>query len=392
MDEHHVLPVEGKTRQATVILTLPPPVTGMTLVNQRIVAELQRRGTVTLINLSAGGAGRRRSWKIIRSVRHLGASLQVLTGTAGAGHLYLALNSGAAVVLDLVMVAAARVRQRRIFLHHHSFHFIDAPSRLLRTLYRIGGDRITDIVLCTEMASRLRRAYGRSDFRHVPNASDSGEPMSTMRPTSGPIRLGHLANLSLEKGVGRAVEAFEHARRAGLPVELHLAGRFATEEARGAVDEAVVRWPDAVFYHGFVSGPEKTGFYAMIDLFLYPTDYTVEAQPLVLLEALAAGVPVVTVDRGCIASLAAAAREGAVTLCPLSDFPKCLAAVVGSTRSDRSGEGSGLARRNAAATAAEFASRATVALDAIVDEVLGLALVIPLTDTEGVVAPASGHE
>jgi glycosyltransferase involved in cell wall biosynthesis len=356
--------------QATVILTLPPPVTGMTLVNQRIVAELQQRGTVTIINLSSGGAGRRRAWKLIRSIRHLGASLRVLKGSAGSGNLYLALNSGPAVALDIVLVTAARVRRRRVFFHHHSFRFINAPSRLLHTLYRIGGDRITDIALCNEMAAGLQRAYGRCAVRVVPNLIDPGEATPEGHRSPGPVRLGHLANLSLEKGVGRVIDAFRHSRAAGLPVELHLAGRFASDDARSLVEEARAEWPEAVFYHGFVSGAGKSDFYAGIDLFLYPTDYAVEAQPLVLLEALSAGVPVLTVDRGCIGSLAATAREGAVTLSTLDDFSERVTGLVRSFAA--APDGGDFARSNAAATATDVANQATAALTALVDEVLGL--------------------
>lgn len=357
-----------KLGHATAVLTLPPPVTGMTLVNQRFVAELQRRGTLTVINLSEGGAGRRRSWKFVRSLRHLRASVRVLFGAAGSGSLYLAINSGPAVTLDIVLVSAARIRRRPVYLHHHSFRFINSPSKLLRCLYRVGGDGITDIVLCQKMAAGLRLAYGRSQFRLVPNSVDSGQLTIASPRESGPIRLGHLSNLSLEKGVGRVIKAFEHAKECGLPVELHLAGRFATDDARSVVVRALSAWPGEVVHHGFIAGDEKRNFYAGLNFFLYPTDYIVEAQPLVLLEALSAGVPVITSDRGCIGDLAEEACEDAITLTGLETFSERVVEVVQAMIADQSHESR---RQQASATAVDFANRASNALDVVVDEILG---------------------
>lgn len=98
----------GNGGHATVVATLRPPATGMTRMTERLVTALVQRGDVRLINLSAGGAGRRRSCKAIRSARHLKASLRILAGQAGEGAIYVPLNSGLAVVLDVELAGAAR--------------------------------------------------------------------------------------------------------------------------------------------------------------------------------------------------------------------------------------------------------------------------------------------
>lgn len=352
-----------------VIATLPPPTTGMTRVTNRVVEELSLRGRVHVINLSAGGAARRRNWKAIRSIRQMSAALNVLLGRAGQGNIYIALNSGTAVLLDVLLVASARARRRQVFIHHHSFRYVDAPSPLLRTLYQVGGNNVVDIVLCTRMADSLNRAYGRTNARVVPNPVEIEVSDTSRERNWKAVRLGHLSNLSLEKGVGRAIESFGCARSNGIDVELHFAGPYASEDARKAVEGAMAAWPDSVFYYGRLDGKDKDSFYRSLDLFLYPTDYVVEAQPLVLLEALAAGVPVVTIDRGCIAGLADLSIGKSVRLCSLESFSEEVEQVAleiskaGSSQQTKD-------RLNAEDTANTFAAQGRPALTALVEEIM----------------------
>ena len=67
-------------------------------------------------------------------------------------------------------------------------------------------------------------------------------------------------------------------------------------------------------YAGPVYGADKESFYASIDLFIFPTRYRHEAEPLVVLEALAHGRPVIAFGRGCIPALLAGGVGQAVPL------------------------------------------------------------------------------
>ena len=62
---------------------------------------------------------------------------------------------------------------------------------------------------------------------------------------------------------------------------------------------------------GPVYGDDKAKFFAEIDVLLFPTQYKHESWGIVLNEALAAGVPVITNDRGC-SSIVVGDRAGLV--------------------------------------------------------------------------------
>jgi glycosyltransferase involved in cell wall biosynthesis len=81
-----------------------------------------------------------------------------------------------------------------------------------------------------------------------------------------------------------------------------------------------------VAWLGAVHGARRTAFYESIDLLVFPTVYVHESEPLVILEALAHGVPVVTTRRGCIAS--ALADGAAVQALEEARFVDAAAAVI----------------------------------------------------------------
>jgi glycosyltransferase involved in cell wall biosynthesis len=114
-----------------------------------------------------------------------------------------------------------------------------------------------------------------------------------------PIRLGMLSYLMIPKGVDLAIEVFRALHQNGRPARLMLAGAIGSRDARLLIDEAQKSFPDGVRYLGTVYGESKVEFFNNIDVLLFPTRYREESWGIVLNEALAAAVPVITFDRGC---------------------------------------------------------------------------------------------
>jgi glycosyltransferase involved in cell wall biosynthesis len=105
------------------------------------------------------------------------------------------------------------------------------------------------------------------------------------------------------KGLFDALEAIvlanENLREFGITVRLNVAGAFWHEYEKKEFEERI-RQPDlaqpeaAVLYHGFVSGNEKERLFRHVDALCFPTYYEAESFGLVLLEAMAYGLPVIT--------------------------------------------------------------------------------------------------
>jgi glycosyltransferase involved in cell wall biosynthesis len=125
---------------------------------------------------------------------------------------------------------------------------------------------------------------------------------------SKPRRIGYLARLTPEKGLHILVDAFLMLReRPGCEdVQLHIAG-WLGEDHRGYAEEQFARLKtagldDAYHYAGTVDRAGKIEFLSGLDVFTVPTIYR-DPKGLYVLEALAAGVPVVQPDHGAFSEL-----------------------------------------------------------------------------------------
>ena len=86
--------------------------------------------------------------------------------------------------------------------------------------------------------------------------------------------------------------------------QFHIAGPFQDKAVEGYFRDAAAGLQN-IKYVGPVFGDAKRDFYAGLDAFVFPTKYKNEAEPLVILEALMYGCPVVANNRGCIGGLLA---------------------------------------------------------------------------------------
>jgi glycosyltransferase involved in cell wall biosynthesis len=156
------------------------------------------------------------------------------------------------------------------------------------------------------MGASLAGLYGlNSDgVRVVSNAAfyDAVDDVAgEQRDASAPICIGFLSNITKEKGIVEFFEVLSRLKRRGVQYRAVIAGPLATE-TRPMFEDLLGAASD-VEYVGPVYGEQKERFYHQLDIFLFPTKYRNEAEPLVVYEALRCAVHVMACDRGAIAEL-----------------------------------------------------------------------------------------
>ena len=126
----------------------------------------------------------------------------------------------------------------------------------------------------------------------VPNGVPCRAPRSVRLPGRPEWTLGTVALFRPRKGVEILLEALAELRSQGLPVRLRAVGGFETPEYEDQVKRLVDKLglADAVDWTGFTQDVDRE--LGRIDLFVLPSLFG-EGLPMVILEAMAAGVPVV---------------------------------------------------------------------------------------------------
>jgi len=329
---------------------LPPPVCGQTLSFRMLVEELERRELPCRVVNLAAGSGEQLGAVTPRRLGGYAAALGRFLGLAAGPRttVYLAISqSRAGFVRDCALIHSARLFGHRVVLHLRGGNydrFYAAQPRPLRALVRATLRRADRILVLGE---RLRAGFSfepavAGRIAVVPNGfPEADEPRAAPKtlPPGGPVRLLYLSNLVETKGWLDVLAAVRVLRdRLGADAvrcDFHGAFMVSRDDARvrnaahgRALFEAfvaehglqgVVRW------HGQTTGAAKRAALEEAHVFLLPTGYENEGQPVSIIEAMAYGCVVVSTDFRAIPELV---DDGVTGLLVPYGNPEAIAAAV----------------------------------------------------------------
>jgi len=306
----NVNPARGGRQPAVIVVgPYPPPIHGAARVTRLVSENLRAAGAAVRAVDTSGVTDRSRvAYHLSRIWSHVRAVGVVARAGREVTSVYLAGAGGFGLWYQLVVVVVARTKGYRVVFHHHSYASVRHRTLAMKTLTRAGGRSLVHVVLCDGMADALGRRYASvRELRVCSNAGllDAADPDGGERlgGDADAVVLGHLSNLSAEKGLGQVLDTLRSLRAAGIRARLLLAGPTATPQATALVAAAVQEFGADLEHLGPVPSDEVADFYHRLDVFLFPSRYKHEAEPLVVLEAARAGVPTLASDIGCIAAL-----------------------------------------------------------------------------------------
>jgi glycosyltransferase involved in cell wall biosynthesis len=207
---------------------------------------------------------------------------------------------------DALFMTLARLFRRRIVVHLHGGNMATwyrQRSAAIRSLVRFVLSWSTRFIV---LAERFREPLSSILPADRIVVVENGIAWSdTVR--GGPAAVGArrrvltLSTLSREKGTLLLLEAVARLVPRRRDIEFAIAGPWLRDADRAEASELVRRHglEDYVQFPGQVEGAAKQKLFASADLFVFP-GIQQEGQPLVVLEAMAAGLPVVFADRGCL--------------------------------------------------------------------------------------------
>jgi glycosyltransferase involved in cell wall biosynthesis len=215
--------------------------------------------------------------------------------------LYISLSGGLGQFYDILFILFARFLKMRIYIHHHSFSYLDHRSHLTILLTLIGGPLATHVTLCSKMALSLKKSY--PDVGKVISVSNATILFyKHQKPNQYKSKLqtiGFMGNISKEKGIFDFIKLIESLENEKIEINAKLAGPFENEKTEREVRRRINQ-RNRIEYVGPKYGSDKKKFLTSIDILVFPTHYADEAEPLIILEAMSNCIPVIAHGRGCI--------------------------------------------------------------------------------------------
>jgi glycosyltransferase involved in cell wall biosynthesis len=133
----------------------------------------------------------------------------------------------------------------------------------------------------------------------VPNGKDVEFPPKKNRGDG--FRVLFLANMMRTKGVLDALHCVRGVHEKSPHVEFVFAGAWNEADVRHEIEDFLAREKDLpITWIGEIHGQAKYRLLRAADVFLFPTYYPPEGHPWVIVEAMAAGLPIVSTDQGAI--------------------------------------------------------------------------------------------
>src|SRR5680860_1308475 len=283
-----------------------------TFLDTLLGSALAELNDVTFLNVAHSGTpqgGQATAANLVRTARDAAAVWRAARGR-DVVHIHSALVPSVTAVRAGLLAAAARSRGCAVVLHVHGGNldlWLTNPARrLLVRLMMLPVRRVVPVWDAGEKA--LLRTLGRRQVTLLDNGVDVhrfGPP----EDAHDPPRVLYVGLLTPRKGVLDLLEASRLLRDRGVPHRLCLLGGTPDEgpDAEDAVRAGVA---DQAELLGTRAPEQMPAAYAEADVFCLPSWW--EAMPLSVLEAMAAGLPVVATDVGDVARAVADGTTGFV--------------------------------------------------------------------------------
>lgn len=282
---------QGQRRRLLLIGPLPPPIGGATAAFQHLIAEMQEEASIDVQVLDTLGGSE--SGQLARARMQLALLHKLVVGVAWADVISLHASARRAVVLGAALRVLSRMLGKRLLVRVFGGgldQFLENRARFFSKLTDIMFSADVVLLETRHLVGHFTERYPRANIRWFPNSRPLGEsPPRTRSSRSCNLRFLYVGQLRQDKGVLDLIRAVELCRDSLPELEVDIFGPVSA-----GFDQTLLRDRDGVSYCGVVSPSEvqnvlAQGYCALV----LPTFYPGEGYPGVIVEAFAAGLPVI---------------------------------------------------------------------------------------------------
>jgi len=296
-----------------IIGPTPPPYNEMSVATE-LVLRLSSKGKFSLIHLDTAdrrglaNSGRPDLTNICLALLH-GWKFIWLLLLKKPDIIYVSISQAILPFLrDCFFLIPARIFRKKVVIHLNGSYFKEfyrTRSPLMKALIWLALGKVKRaIVLGQTLKGLFEGIIPPGRIAIIPNGIDDFMLDADVKdnPDNKDLKVLFLSTLMWEKGVidglRTAPLVVDRAKR----MKFIFAGEWFREETRREAMNLIDGFDldPYVEVKGVVVGNEKHDLFKSCDIFIFPTYYPIEGHPFVLLEAMCAGLPIITTDQGCI--------------------------------------------------------------------------------------------
>lgn len=313
-----------------LIAPLPPPIHGSSVVSCQIQnsKKINDAFSCDWVNLSTSrNMEEIQRFKLIKLWRMFSSVVKTLwlLTTRNYDLCYIALAcSGKPFLKDMPFALLCKLFHKKLVIHQHNKGMSNDVDRLpYRWLLPMVYRNAKVILLSWRLYPDIEKVVRKEDVIICPNGIsvmdsdlvvDSSEQCvyNNKKDIDKTTKLLFLSNLIESKGVIVLLDALKILKERGYSFQCDFVGGETKDiDAKRFAEEVNNRGLNRVaFYKGKKYGKEKWDVFKQSDIFIFPTYYDNECFPLVILEAMAHHLPVVTTNEGGIPDIVENGKNG----------------------------------------------------------------------------------
>ncbi len=292
--------------------TLPPPFNGASFVNEMvyklITGAFEKPRVIINSSKNSNGSYKRQLIRASDFFLQLYKEFRFFYQKK-IDLLYISLNAGLAIYLDVLVITLFGHKSTRTVIHHHSYMYVTKRKIAIVLLLMVSRRNTTHIFLCPDMERRFIELYRFKNFRAKTEVISNHFAIPSIRTAidldkrsnTPHLRIGYMGVVSKEKGFEDLLGLLRKLKTEKLQFNVRVAGSLGKKGPK-LMREFEKHFSAQGTYHGEIRDVAKQEFFDSIDLLVFPSRYAHEAQSIVILEALSNGVMVLATKRGCLSN------------------------------------------------------------------------------------------